>query len=94
MMRRQFLGAGVSLAGVAALHVRPVRAAAISRVRPGMPGWPTDADWAGLKQAVDGRFSPVALPDFDDPAVKKLLHDPFYIGDQPGITQSSGWLEG
>jgi FAD/FMN-containing dehydrogenase len=59
-----------------------------------MPGWPTDADWASLKRTVDGRLSPVALPDFNDPAVKKLLHDPFYIGDQPGLTQSSGWLEG
>ncbi|HEX7948034.1 MAG TPA: FAD-binding oxidoreductase, partial [Phenylobacterium sp.] len=28
-----------------------------------------------------------------DPAVKALLDDPFYIGDQPGLTQSTGWLD-
>ena len=58
-----------------------------------MPGWPTDADWAGFNQAVGGRLSCVTLPNFDDPAVRKLLSDPFYIGDQPGLTQSSGWLD-
>jgi hypothetical protein len=92
MRRRRFLGAGLSLAGAAMVHVRPAKAAAISRVRPGMPGWPTDADWASLKQAVGGRLSPVTQPNFD-PAVRKLLSDPFYIGDQPGLTQSSGWLD-
>src|SRR6516225_1258346 len=94
MRRRRFLAAGLSLAGATVLHVPPARtAAALTRVRPGMPGWPTEAEWEGLKEAVGGRLSPVALPDFDDPAVRKLLSDPFYIGDQPGLTQNSGWLD-
>ena len=94
MRRRRFLAAGLSLAGATVLHVPPARtAAALTRVRPGMPGWPTEAEWEGLKEAVDGRWSPVALPDFKDPAVRKLLSDPFYIGDQPGLTQNSGWLD-
>jgi FAD/FMN-containing dehydrogenase len=93
MIRRRFLGASLSLAGAVVVHVPPAGAAAVSRVRPGMPGWPTDADWASLKQAVGGRFSPVSQPDFANPEVHKLLSDPFYIGDQPGLTQSSGWLE-
>jgi FAD/FMN-containing dehydrogenase len=92
MTRRRFLGTGLSLAGAAMLHVPSARAAAVSRVRPGMPGWPTDADWTSLNRAVGGRLSPVTLPNFDDPAVRELLSDPFYIGDQPGLTQSSGWL--
>jgi len=91
MIRRTVLSAGLALAGAAALGVPP--AAALSRARPGAPGWPTGADWEGLGKAVGGRLSPVGLPDLADPAVRKLLADPFYIGDQPGLTQSSGWLE-
>jgi hypothetical protein len=93
MRRRHFLGIGLSLTGAALLHAEPARAAAVSRVRPGMPGWPTNADWASLNRAVGGRLAPVTLPDFADPTVHKLLKDPFSIGDQPGLTQSSGWLK-
>jgi len=35
----------------------------------------------------------VTMPDLSDPAIFKLLDDPFYIRDQPGLTQSSGWLD-
>jgi FAD/FMN-containing dehydrogenase len=93
MIRRRFLGLSLWLAGAAMLRLAPAKAAAVSRVRPGMPGWPSEADWAGLNQAVGGRLSRVALPDFEDPAVRKLLSDPFYIGDQPGLTQNSGLLD-
>jgi FAD/FMN-containing dehydrogenase len=58
-----------------------------------MAGWPGEADWAQLKRAAGGRLAPVTPPDFDDPAVHKLLRDPFYLGDQPALTQSSGWLD-
>jgi hypothetical protein len=58
-----------------------------------MPGWPSDAEWAGLKAAVGGRLSPVNPPDFNDAAIDKLLGDPFYLGDQPGLTENSGWLD-
>ena len=92
MKRRTVLSAGLGLAGAAALRVQPA-AAAVSRARPGGPGWPSDADWAGLKDAVGGRLAPVALPDLADPEVRKLLANPFYVGDQPGLTQSSGWLD-
>src|SRR5215470_10370643 len=95
LRRRRFLGAGLSLAG--AVILRPLSAKAVtapvSRVRPGMPGWPTEADWASLKEAVGGRLSPVTPPDFNDPAVRQLLSNPFYVGDQPALTQSSGWLD-
>ena len=91
--RRHFLGAGLSLAGTAILHVPPAGSAVAGRAKPGTPGWPIDADWQRLKRAVGGRLSPVALPDFNDSGVRALLRDPFYIGDQPGLTQSSGWLD-
>ena len=93
MKRRHFLRAGIALAAASSHGVPSARAARTSYVRPGMPGWPTDADWASLNQAVGGRLLPVSLPNFEDPTVHTLLRDPFYIGDQPGLTQSSGWLD-
>ena len=92
MKRRHLLGAGLALAG-AALTDRPAVAGAIQRPRPGEPGWPSDADWASLKQATGGRLSPVTLPDLTGPDAKKLLSNPFYVADQPGLSQSSGWLD-
>ncbi|HEY3799776.1 MAG TPA: FAD-binding protein [Caulobacteraceae bacterium] len=91
MKRRQFLGAGLSLAAAATLDVRV--AAAASRVRPGDAGWPSDSDWAGLSDAVGGRLSKVTLTDLSDPSVAKQLTNPFFIGDQVGLTESSGWLD-
>jgi hypothetical protein len=93
MKRRHFLGASLALAGTSAARSQSARGALVSRVRPGMPGWPSEADWAQLKRAVGGRFAPVTPPDFDDPTVHKLLRDPFYLGGQPALTQSSGWLD-
>jgi len=78
MMRRRFL-AGLFMAGATELHRVSARAAATSRVKPGLAGWPSDAEWANLKQAVGGRLLPVALPDLADPAVQKLLGNPFYV---------------
>jgi FAD/FMN-containing dehydrogenase len=65
----------------------------VSRVRPGMPGWPSRADWAALNDAMNGRLSPVTLAKLDESDAKKLIANPFYIADQPGLTQSSGWLD-
>ena len=93
MKRRDLLGAGLAMAGAAALPVPAARAAGLSRVRPGKPGWPTDADWTALNQATGGRLSPVTLPNLADPDAKKLLANPFYVADQPGLTESSGWLD-
>src|SRR5258707_12704078 len=92
MKRRDLLGAGLALAGAAIMPAIPAWAAAPSRVRPGMPGWPTDADWNGLNQATGGRLSPVTPPKLDGPEAKTLLSNPFYIGYQPGLTESSGSL--
>ena len=93
MKRRQFLGASLALTAAATLRVSPARGAPVSRVRPGMPGWPTAADWAALNQAANGRLSPVTLPKFEGPEAKKFLENPFCLGDEPGLTQSSGWLD-
>ena len=93
MKRRDLLGAGLALAGAAAMPLAPARATAAGRVRPGAPGWPTEADWAALNQATGGRLSPVTSPKLDGPEAKTLLSNPYYIADQPGLTESSGFLD-
>ena len=93
MKRREFLGAGLALAAGYGLGARPARAAETSRVRPGMSGWPSAADWAALNMATSGRLSRVELPRLDGPDAAKLLSNPFYVANQPGLTQSSGWLD-
>src|SRR6185369_5621349 len=72
------------------------------RVRPGDPGWPSEESWAQLKKAVNGNLikleSPLAAcKTSDDPnackEVFKGLKNPYNIGDNPALTQSSGWLD-
>ena len=93
MKRRAFVGAGLSLAGVALLPAQTARANAVSRVRPGQSGWPVAADWAKLDAAVGGRLAPGSMPDLTGPGAKALLSNPFYLADQPGLSEWSGWLD-
>jgi len=100
MRRRDLLG---GVAGGMALSALPAMAKpAFRRVRPGDPGWPSDAAWAGLKDAVGGRLirpAPIAQACAADAkgaactALYKDLANPYYIGDQAGGTQVSGWLD-
>ena len=92
MNRRHFLGSSLALAAGYALGLPPGSTAAITRVRPGMPGWPTDADWDALNRLTNGRLSRVTVPKLDGLDGKKVLTNPFHVGDEPGLTQSSGWL--
>jgi FAD/FMN-containing dehydrogenase len=94
MRRRSFVGAGLALAGAALLPAQTARANAFSRVRPGQPGWPVAADWAKLGAAVGGRLAPVTMPDLTSPDAKALLGNPFYLADQPGLSEFSGFLDG
>src|SRR5271163_1022593 len=97
------------IAATLALQSDPLRAAAqaatpapFRRVRPGDPAWPSAADWAKLNQTVGGNliaapapFGACAADPKGAACVDALanLHNPFYIGDQPGGTQVSGWLD-
>ena len=74
-----------------------------SRVRPGNPGWPSEESWNKLKQIVGGRLVEVKSPVSacreapDSPSCRevfKALRNPYYIGDHPGLTQTSGWVDG
>lgn len=71
------------------------------RVRPSDPGWPKPADWAALNTQVGGtliRPSPLFACEADSgaaacAAVARNIQNPFYLGDQPGGTEVSGWLD-
>src|SRR5262245_31047205 len=72
------------------------------RVRPSDPSWPSAANWEKLKQQVGGHLtsvqSPLAVchvaPDSAScQDVLKNLKNPYYIGEQPGGTQTSGWVD-
>ena len=73
---------------------------AISRARPGTSAWPSSADWDQLSRAVGGRLikieSPLTACQNDPKACADLfakLKNPFYIGDNPALTQTSGWVD-
>jgi len=95
------------LQGAAALPLLTMLPAALwasgprQRVRPADPQWPSAAKWRELKRAVGGNLLEVH-PLFDACAaaaapacaeVLKNIRNPFYIGDQAGGTQVSGWLD-
>ncbi|MEO5810538.1 MAG: FAD-binding oxidoreductase [Rhodanobacter sp.] len=71
----------------------------LSRTRPGDPAWPKPAAWAALKRQVGGRLLKLQSPFAPEaPAAAraealKHLKNPFYIGDQPALTQTSGWAD-
>jgi FAD/FMN-containing dehydrogenase len=76
--------------------------APFSRVRPGDPLWPSEASWDMLKQKVGGRLikleSPLSLCQAapDSASCNELfreLKNPYYIGDTPALTQTTGWVD-
>jgi FAD/FMN-containing dehydrogenase len=94
MRRRGFVTWLLALPLMARVGLGRAQAAAPGRVRPGEAGWPTDDEWDGLRQAVGGRLEKVVRPKLDRPEAERLLHNPFYLRDEPAFTSSSGWLNG
>jgi len=88
--RRTLLASMAAVPAAAAARTIPLDALQLRRVRPGIAGWPNASEWAGLKREVGGRLIPGASPAAAPPP--KLLSNPFFVGDQVGLTQSSGWL--
>jgi FAD/FMN-containing dehydrogenase len=79
-----------------------LRAEPLRRVRPGEPGWPSEAAWTELDRAVGGnliRPHPLLAPCVADArgaecsVLLSHLHNPMFIGDQPSGTQVSGWYK-
>ena len=105
MLRRHLLKSVASLSVAPVLaSAGSAFAASVSmrRIRPTDPAWPGEARWAALKQAVGGRLvqprtvwatceaqpgTPACLASLKD------MQNPFFLGDDPGGTQVSGWLD-
>ena len=73
--------------------------APFSRVRPGDAGWPSDEAWEELGRRLDGELTKVISPLSACAGVQpscdkvfKLLKNPYYLGDEVGLTQSLGWV--
>lgn len=74
----------------------------IQRARLSDAAWPSKAAWKRLSDEVGGNLIPVDFPlevlktAPDSPAARQLaseIRNPFYIADQPGLTQTLGWVD-
>jgi FAD/FMN-containing dehydrogenase len=72
------------------------------RSRPGDPSWPSAAQWNELKAKVGGQLVEVSSPleacrsapeSVACAAVFRGLKNPWYIGDNVALTQTSGWVD-
>ena len=104
MKRRSLLKAAAALPALALVPSLAWSAAGavVRRVRPGDAGWPSAAAWQQLQQRVEGRLLKLDAPfaacaaGVDAPACGAALgtlKNTFAIGDQPALTQTSGWLD-
>jgi FAD/FMN-containing dehydrogenase len=80
----------------------PLASSSARRVRPSDSSWPNAESWEKLRQDVGGNLikveSPlVACESAPDSAPCKLvlknLQNPYFVGDQAGGTQTSGWID-
>ena len=99
MNRRTFLKAS-GAAALLTMVPRGLQAAApTSRYRPSDAAWPSQTAWKQLNETVGGNLIPVDFPlsilknNPDSDAAKALLKNlknPYYIGDQAGLTETLG----
>lgn len=102
-MNRRALLKRLGLAGLTALSPRSVLATKpFRRRRPSDSDWPPQAAWKRLNDEVGGNLIPVEFPieacikEVDGAACKSLIaniKNPYYIGEQPGLTQTLGWVD-
>lgn len=107
-MRRREIIKGLAGASILPLLPRAASATPtagrvlIRRVRPSDPDWPKPSEWAGLKRQVDGNLIPVTFPINvfktapNSAAARQLgkeIRNPYYIADQPGLTETLGWVD-
>src|SRR5229473_3602856 len=102
MNRRSFLKA-IGLAALLPILPRRLLASTnFRRRRPSDATWPSQSVWKQLNDAVGGNLIPADFPlsllktDPTGAAAKLLaenIRNPYYIGDQPGLTQTLGWVD-
>jgi FAD/FMN-containing dehydrogenase len=100
MKRRRVLQGVVGVPLLARVGPGRGEAAERSRVRPDDPGWPSATDWEELGRAVGGRLIAVRSPleacktaPEGCPAVLEAVRNPYWLRDQPGLTQALGWVD-
>jgi FAD/FMN-containing dehydrogenase len=97
--RRRLLQAAAALPFTSAAAQPQAR---FARVRPGTVGWPSPAEWQGLRAQVSGRLvqlqSPwtgcIAAPTSEQCArLFRQVGNPYFISDDPALTQALGWVD-
>jgi FAD/FMN-containing dehydrogenase len=98
------LGGGIPALARAAARTGQPGSTTWSRVRPGSAAWPGAAEWDRLAVAASGRLQKLASPfagcaadaaadGLACAALREQIKDPFFIGDNPALTQTSGWQD-
>lgn len=106
MRRREFLKTSLvvlpSLSILEATSLSAAPNAPFRRARPVDPEWPSLEKWDHLRSSVEGRLVKVESPlipcnDSSKSAacneIFMALKNPYYIGDQVALTQTSGWAD-
>jgi hypothetical protein len=109
MNRREFLSGASALSlfsglarSDAAAAVSPQTGRAAARVRPGDAAWPSPERWNELRRQTGGRLAAIQSPlnacrDAPDGAacrdLFRELKNPYYIGDNVALTQTTGWVD-
>ncbi len=94
----------IKLAGAASLNATGAAAQGtmpFKRVRPGEPGWPSEAKWQELNAQVGGKLVRVTTPldackgadKAACDAVFKGFKNPYFIRDNIALTQTTGWTD-
>lgn len=72
------------------------------RVRPGDTKWPSKSSWNALSRKIGGRLIKLESPftvckttanDASCNDIFQKMKNPYFIGDNPALTQTSGWLD-
>jgi FAD/FMN-containing dehydrogenase len=99
--RRTLLRAAAALPAIGPATAA-VSAPTVSRVRPGLPGWPTEAEWQQFGARLSaGALVPVRSPwpgCVASPAGAECARlfqqakNPYFLGDDAALTQTLGWV--
>lgn len=102
MDRRTFLKASGSAALLPLCPRELTASPEFRRRRPSDAAWPSKAAWNELNDAVGGNLVSVEFPlstcrtapgGAACTSLFKNLKNPYYVGDQPGLTQTLGWVD-
>ena len=100
MNRRQLMMFAGGLPLMSTGHAQDAKS--LRRSRPGDPSWPSDAQWETLNAQTGGQLVRVRSPldacrtnpeGADCAVVFRSLKNPWYIGDNVALTQTTGWVD-